>query len=305
VGATVELRHLDTLRAIAEEGSFTAAAESRNTVQSNVSEQIRQLEQELGVQLVRRGGRKGAALTECGEIVVERARRIGLELDALRADLSMLQELQTGDATFGVVGTASRWLVPSLVADLSRRASGVHLRVTEGASERLAAQVANQEMAQAVVTEPVTDHRLVLEHLLDEELVGIAPDSVDVGPEPVPLSRLAELNIVLPPIGNPLRTEVESAAALAHVRRKVLVEVDGVRLIADMVTAGVGAAVLPATALPEGKLPGVRRFTLAGLPPRRLALIVARDAHLSLADQAVRASVLRLVAAHNSGTRLA
>lgn len=300
----MELRHLDTLRAIAEEGSFTAAAESRNTVQSNVSEQVRQLEQELGVQLVRRGGRKGAALTECGEIVVERARRIGLELDALRADLSMLQELQTGDATFGVVGTASRWLVPSLVADLTRRASGVHLRVTEGASERLAAQVANQEMAQAVVTEPVTDHRLVLEHLLDEELVGIAPESVDVGPEPVPLSRLAELNIVLPPIGNPLRTEVESAAALAHVRLKVPVEVDGVRLIADMVMAGVGAAVLPATALSGGEVPGVRRFTLAGVPPRRLALIVARDAHLSLADQAVRASVLRLVAAHNSGTPL-
>jgi DNA-binding transcriptional LysR family regulator len=300
----VELRHLDTLRAISEEGSFTAAAESRNTVQSNVSEQVRQLEQELGVQLVRRGGRKGAALTECGEIVVERARRIGLELDALRADLSMLQELQTGDATFGVVGTASRWLVPSLVADLSRRASGVHLRVTEGASERLAAQVANHEMAQAVVTEPVTDHRLVLEHLLDEELVGIAPESIDVGPEPVPLSRLAELNIVLPPIGNPLRTEVESAAALAHVRLKVPVEIDGVRLIADLVMAGVGAAVLPATALPAA-VPGVRRFTLAGVPPRRLALVVARDAHLSLADQAVRASVLRLVAAHNAGTDLA
>ncbi len=298
----MELRHLDTLRAIAEEGSFTAAAESRNTVQSNISEQVRQLEAELGVQLVRRGGRKGAALTECGEIVVERARRIGLELDALRADLSMLQELQTGDATFGVVGTASRWLVPSLVADLTHRASGVHLRVTEGASERLAAQVANHEMAQAVVTEPVTDHRLVLEHLLDEELVGIAPESIDVGPEPVPLSRLAEFNIVLPPIGNPLRTEVESAAALAHVRLKVPVEVDGVRLIADMVMAGVGAAVLPATALPAGEVPGVRRFTLAGVPPRRLALIVARDAHLSLADQAVRASVLRLVAAYNAGT---
>ena len=55
--APMELRHLDTLLAIAEEGSFTAAADALNTVQSNVSDQIRQLEHELGVSLLVRGRR--------------------------------------------------------------------------------------------------------------------------------------------------------------------------------------------------------------------------------------------------------
>ena len=55
----MELRHLETLLAIAEEGSFTAAADALNTVQSNVSDQIRQLEHELGVPLLVRG-RRGA-----------------------------------------------------------------------------------------------------------------------------------------------------------------------------------------------------------------------------------------------------
>ena len=59
----------------------------------------------------------------------------------MRADLSMLQGLEVGDASFGVVGTASRWLVPDLVADLRTRAPGVHLRVIEAASERLVAEV--------------------------------------------------------------------------------------------------------------------------------------------------------------------
>ena len=55
----MELRHLETLLAIAQEGSFTAAADALNTVQSNVSDQIRQLERELGVPLLVRGRRGG------------------------------------------------------------------------------------------------------------------------------------------------------------------------------------------------------------------------------------------------------
>ena len=68
----MELRHLETLVAISEEGSFTAAADALNTVQSNVSDQIRQLEHELGVPLLVRG-RRGAEPTEFGDVVLERA----------------------------------------------------------------------------------------------------------------------------------------------------------------------------------------------------------------------------------------
>ena len=55
----MDIRHLEALRAVAEEGSFTAAADRLHTVQSNVSEQVRQLEAELGVQLIVRD-RRGA-----------------------------------------------------------------------------------------------------------------------------------------------------------------------------------------------------------------------------------------------------
>src|SRR5262245_23949963 len=103
------LKHLETLLAIADEGSFTAAADALNTVQSNVSEQVRQLEAELGVPLLVRS-RKGAQPTEFGAVVLERARRIDRELEAMRADLSLIRGLEAGHARLGVVGTASRWL---------------------------------------------------------------------------------------------------------------------------------------------------------------------------------------------------
>jgi LysR family hydrogen peroxide-inducible transcriptional activator len=292
----MELRHLDTLLAIAEEGSFTAAADALNTVQSNVSDQIRQLEQELGVPLLVRG-RRGAEPTEFGAVVLDRARRVQREIEAMRADLSMLQGLEAGHARLGVVGTASRWLMPALVADLRVRAPGVRLRVNEGASERLWAEVIEGELAQAVVTEPVEDRRLVVEHLLDEALVALVHADTPLPAEPVPLAALTKLALVVPPARNPLRMELESAAASQDLTLEVAIEVEGIRLIADLVAAGDYASILPETALPPD-LGDLRAVTIAKMPPRRLAIVNARDVQLSLADRAVRNSVASIVAAH-------
>jgi DNA-binding transcriptional LysR family regulator len=300
----MHLRHLDALLAIADTGSFTAAADVLSTVQSNVSEQVRQLEAELGAELLVRG-RKGAVPTECGEAVIERARRIRRELESMRDDLSMLQTLRSGHASLGIVGTASRWLVPALVADLRAAAPGVHLRINEGASERLASEVLAGELAQAIVTEPMTSPRLVVEHLLDEALVGLVPaDAAELGTGTVSLKRLATLPMILPPVGNPLRREVDEAAAAVGVALTVPVEIEGIRLVADMVAAGGGASVLPETAVPP-ELAGVRKVMLRDVPPRRLGMIRSRDAQLSLADRAVRDAVLGLVSRHREDARAA
>ena len=294
----MEIRHLDALLAITEAGSFSAAAEVLHTVQSNVSEQIRQLERELGVPVLVRG-RRGATPTEFGRVVLERARRIRGELEAMRVDLSLLQGLEAGHASLGVVGTASRWLVPALVEDLGHRAPGVHLRIIEGASERLAAEVVGHGVTMAVVTEPIVDARLSVEHLLEEDLVGLVPEGFDMPPDPVPFATMAALSLILPPAGNPFRLEIDEVAAAHGLALSVPVEVEGVRLIADLVAAGRGASILPETAVPPG-LTGLRTVSVLGMPPRRLALVTARHAYLSLADRAVRDSVRRLVSAHRS-----
>jgi DNA-binding transcriptional LysR family regulator len=291
----VELRHLDVLLAVADTGSFTAAADELHTVQSNVSEQVRQLERELGVRLLVRS-RRGAAPTEFGRVVLERARRIRSELDAMRADLSMLLGLESGHARIGVVGTASRWLVPALVADLRSRAPGVALHVTEGASERLIAEVLDHHLSLAVVTEPEPDRRLQIETLIEEAMVGLVPPDVELPDPPVRILDLVPLGMILPPAANPLRAEIEAAAAEQRIDLRVVVEVEGIRLIADMVAAGLGASIVPETAAPRGS-DEVRVVQLSGIRPRRLALVTARDAHLSLADGAIRHAVVGLVRA--------
>jgi len=290
----VDLRQLEALLAVAEEGSFTAAADRLHTVQSNVSGHVHQLEAELGVQLLVRS-RRGKVPTEFGVRVLDRARAIRSELEALRKDLSMLQGLETGHATLGVVGTVSRSLVPALVVEMRRVAPALSLRLTEGASERLAVEVAERQLASAVVTEPVNDPRLVVEHLRDEDLVGLIPVGLMVGAaEPMSLATLAEHSVILPPQGNPLRDEVDDAARAEHVELRVPIEVEGIRLIADLVASGAGVSILPETAVPD-EHPDVRTVRIARMPPRRLALITARGVQLSLADQAVHDVVRGLV----------
>src|SRR3977135_836041 len=85
----MDLRQLRALVAVADHGSFSAAARSLHTVQSNVSTHVARLERELGVTLV---ARAAGIITEEGLVVVERSRRIRAELDALSSDVASLRD---------------------------------------------------------------------------------------------------------------------------------------------------------------------------------------------------------------------
>src|SRR5688500_16312470 len=108
----MDLRQLAALVAVAETGTFSAAADVLHTVQSNVSTHVARLERELGATLV---DRAAGRLTEEGEVVVARARRIQAELDALAADVASLRDEVEGVSRLGVIGTTARWLMPPLL----------------------------------------------------------------------------------------------------------------------------------------------------------------------------------------------
>src|ERR671911_2714366 len=93
----MDLRQLAALTAVADAGSFSAAARRLHTVQSNVSTHVARLEKELGVTLV---DRAAGRLTEEGEVVVARARRVQAELEALTADVASLRDEVAGSVSF-------------------------------------------------------------------------------------------------------------------------------------------------------------------------------------------------------------
>jgi LysR family hydrogen peroxide-inducible transcriptional activator len=131
----MDLRQLNAVVAVADHGSFSAAADALHTVQSNVSTHVARLERELGVSLIDRSD--GCRLTEEGQAVVERARRINLELEALVTDVAAMRHEVVGSVRIGMIGTTARWLVPALLPAMAERHPKVHLVVVEATSTSL------------------------------------------------------------------------------------------------------------------------------------------------------------------------
>src|SRR5437899_37868 len=100
----MELRQLRYLVAVADELHFTRAAEREHVAQPALSQQIRQLEAEVGLALVRRTTRR-VGLTEAGELLVARARHVLAELEAATAELQSLSGLKSGRLRIGAMHT--------------------------------------------------------------------------------------------------------------------------------------------------------------------------------------------------------
>src|SRR6202034_1533812 len=188
----MEIRYLQALVGIAEHGSFSAAAEALGTVQSNVSAHVARLERELGAPVVDRSSGK---LTEEGEIVVARARRMLIELEALVADVSAMRQEVVGTVRAGMIGTTGRWLVPRLFAMLREHHPMVQMTVADGTSANLEPRVLSGLLDLAVVSLPVLGDELIATPLFDEDLVLVVPvdHPLASAARPLPLSELCSL----------------------------------------------------------------------------------------------------------------
>jgi LysR family hydrogen peroxide-inducible transcriptional activator len=164
----MDLRQLSALVAVADQGSFSAAAEALHTVQSNVSNHVAHLEKELGVQLV---DRHAGELTEEGQAVVERARRVSAELDALVADVAALRHEVVGTVRMGMIGTTARWLAPRLLEHVAEEHPQVHLIIADATSTTLEPLLAAGLLDLGVVTLPIPAPDLIGRPLFDEDLV--------------------------------------------------------------------------------------------------------------------------------------
>lgn len=291
----MDLRQLASLVAIADAGTFSAAATRLHTVQSNVSTHVARLERELGVILV---DRSAARLTSEGEVVVARARRVYAELDALVADVASVGDEVAGYVRLGIIGTTGRWLLPPLLGTVAARYPQVRTALLEGNTTSLLPQLLAGVLDLAVVNLPAEDPDIVVEVLFEEDLVLVAPiDHPLAANDIVGVDDLAAHPLLLPPTGASIRVELDRAAAVAGVTLRSQAEFDGLRLIASLAFESFGPAVLPATAIPEGFDRPWRRIPLQGLRRRQVAIARRRRGLPSAPARALLALVTDVVAA--------
>ncbi len=262
----MDLRQLAALVAIADHGSFSAAARALYTVQSNVSGHIARLERELGTVLV---DRARGGLTDAGAVVVERARKIQRELDAIGHELRADDDSVVGAARLGAIATTARWLVPGLLRQLRGAYPDVRLTVVEGTTMALLPHLLEGDLDAAVVHLPVDDPELSIEPLFAEDLIVLAAAAHPLAEhEEVSLAELARHPLLLAARGTALRRSIDRAAANSAVQLTSLAEVDGVRLLSSLATEGFGPTIIPATSIPDPVPAGYRRIRVPELPRR-------------------------------------
>ncbi len=266
----MELRQLRYLVAIAEEGQFTRAAAREHVAQPGLSKQIRRLESELGVRLLRRGP-KGSALTAAGELLVERARRALAEIDAAEEELADLAGLRTGRVSIGAMQTLGPFDLTGLLARFQDRHPEIELFVREELSTGLAELLHSDQLDLAFLslTHRFSVQGLELQQVGSEELVAVLPPGHRCELEDrLDFSALRDERFISFSEGAALRELLFEVAAAADFRPRIRVESGEIPRIRTMVSRGLGVALLPLADV-EGPGPPVVLKQLTGPPVTR------------------------------------
>jgi LysR family transcriptional activator of glutamate synthase operon len=279
----MEIRQLRYLVALAEERSFTRAAAREHVAQPALSQQIRRLEQELGLALVQRTTRR-VMITEAGEALVRRARMVLAELEAAHEEMQALRGAWKGRVRVGAMHTMGPVDISLAIAGFRRLHPQVEVTMLEHSSEELAEllRIGELDMAFLSVTERIESRGLALRQLVSEELVlALPPGHPLASRAPVALHLLAGEEFVSYRPGARLRELLTSAAAAAGFAPQITLESNDSRRILRLVARGLGVALLPrsdcAGADAEVAVvellgpPLTRDITLAWLQSRRLA----------------------------------
>lgn len=273
----MEIHQLRYFVACAETGSMTGAAKRSHVSQPSLSQQVKKLEQELGVPLFDRLG-KGVALTDAGRALLPRARRILRELDDTHENLRVQVESGAGVLSIGAIPTIAPFLLPPVLARLRREFPKCVLRVKEDLTARLVDAVAQGELDVAITSTPINHDRI------DVEVVGSEPLLV-VTPSKHPLAGLANIThadlreqatITLHEM-HCLGEQIGAFCTKTRLRPDVVCKTTQLSTVLELVRLGLGVSLIPAMAAARDDARSRVYVPFARQPPsREIALIWRR-----------------------------
>lgn len=242
----MEIRQLRAFVAVAELGTFTAAAARVHVTQSAISMQIRQLEEETGMQLFVRAPR-GVLLTEAGERLLVRARNILHEHDATLMEMAELGGTEHGRLRIGSASAnVSSEALPCVLKVMRERHPRMEIFVKTGTSEALVEQLLSGELDMALVSLPVEAHGIKTEMLLRDSLVAIVcPEHPLARQRVVSAYTLASEKLILGERGGNTRRIIEQFFMEAGVKPTVSMELNRLAAIKRMVEACMGVGIVP------------------------------------------------------------
>ena len=215
---------------VADLGSFSKAAIARRTVQSHISRQISELEQECGARLFRRTGR-GVVLTDLGERIAPRVRAWLADTDQLVNDIKSSAHEPTGEVRIGILPSAAHPLITTVYERARERYPQVRLSVREGQGAELDALIDSAGVDLAILFRNEKTARGDEQHLatVDTFLVSAPNDDITCAPT-IAFSRLDRLPLVLPSRPSAWRHVLDEASRRKGISLHVVLEADSVAI---------------------------------------------------------------------------
>ncbi|MEP7076479.1 MAG: LysR family transcriptional regulator [Acidobacteriota bacterium] len=240
----MEIRQLKAFLAISEAKTFTAGARRVNITQAAISMQIRQLEDEVGIPLFTRTPRR-VILTQAGEFLLERARKILREHDSAIAEIA-----EVAGAEFGRlrIGSSSSMFttnqLPGIMQDLRGKYPNAELTVSSGTSQTLVEKLMHGEIDSAFVSLPVDNSNITTDLLFSDEIVAIAHPKHPLAKEKfVSAATLAGEKLILGERGGNTRRMIDDFFAAANVKPNITMELSRQEAINQMVENNLGVGI--------------------------------------------------------------
>jgi len=257
----MELRQLDYLVAVIEEGSFTRAAARVHISQSGVSAQIRLLERELGQTLLDRSGR-AVRPTAAGEAILPSVRAALAGVDGARRVADELAGLVRGRVTVGMVTACTVAVLFDALAQFHRRYPEIEISLREDSSDRLIDGVrtgmldlalagTSQELPSGVDSDVVSDEQLV---------AAVPADHALAKRRRITLDQLVDHPLITLPPGAGVRSSLDNACSAAGLTARIGLEASAPDVVAGLAERGLGVAILTDT------MAAARARTLRAVP---------------------------------------
>ncbi len=262
----MDLTALRIFRAVVREGGVTRAAEHLNRVQSNVTTRVRQLEEELGVQLFIREGKR-MHLSPAGQVLIDYADRL---LDLAAEARNAVQDLALrGTLRVGAMESTAAVRLPAPLSEYHRLFPDVTLELKTGHKEILTCALLAGEVDVAFIPEPLPEDTFESVTAFVEDLVIVA-----AGDHPAIEGRNAPPEtIVTFEVGCPHRALLEAWYASIGARPQHVIEMNSYHAMLGCVLVGMGVALLPRSVL--STFPEAKRLSLHSLPPGQNSLTTA------------------------------
>lgn len=299
-----DVQTLRVIKAIADEGSITAAAASLGYSQPALSQQMKRLELRLGVPIIERVGRS-VRLTEAGRVLARHAPAVTTALDAAAGELAELRGLRAGRVRLVAFPSASPTVVPRLLADLGEHHPGITITYVE-AEPPEAVEAVREDRADIALTFSYPGDRddphgtsasgLAVRAVGTDDLLAVLPEGHSAGAgERVAVAELADENWIA---GCPrCRGHLLELCGRAGFEPRIGFETDNFVAVEGLVAQGIGVATLPRMAVESFPLmPGVITRPLPHAEARTLHVVTAHGAERVPAVRIALAALTRVLA---------